>query len=914
MTEMNMIEICHRITNIQKVLETTKEFSLKFNSHMKLITELINSLEDEDEENMLLYEEKIEHKIDHYHQRIHLSTTKEGRDLLRIDPPTGSAKGAEIFSGNTRLIPTTMTRERGSDGAYREMTKSGMLNARNYEGDMQESAFKFRPSRWDANYKKGILSKSTRGRKGNLARSMDQPERLLKRGRRLSVGERRGAAGIHNTEFVREFKAKKTQGDESLRGSMTERFDMFVKDNDFLRKIIRNGEENAQHLKECLFKLIEMIKEKDSSSENQRKNVEKVEHIERIERVEIDRPKREDEEKTVDIKINHSFLNKQMGSETVNVQFSSLKVENERLKQRIKTLMQEKSEEMRKTRKAQIKGEEWELDMGKMASQVKTLKREKNELDEEVEELREKVRQWKKKYRDEAEKSWGKEGGLGVSTGWRNERKMGDLEDQIRAKTRQMEELRGESARLEKENRRLAAEIRELRDLGEMAEGDLKKQKEKGESHSTEIDKKNKMILKLVEYIEELKLTVSTLEEEVELMQNEIDKLSKTIRETELFGSDDKRVETLEKEVKMKQLTIRKLERKIKNLVQMQHLENKKTKGRQENLNEQIRHLKETKLKLDKKIVSLKNVNQRHSEAPRTSNMHHEKPMSTSGYKSRTSGHRSKIISNKSKYTSQSGKKTKVTRRVSNQKTFIKKRTNTQNRRPQAQIVQNRKIYRQYNSHTPIERSPYFTDPNQVQKRYPQAPKHGANFAKNGFFNKHSRPPLQPKNRAKFIYAKEETEAIEQIPQYAEEKPQEEEAEEAGEEKYVPVYMIGDQYIPVEEYNRLKMMGEIEDSEEEDIGEEVEGEMPLEEAEIEGEEEDEEEVEVEEGTGGEYEDEVGAGEYAEAMEEYRQQIEEYRVNGYSRTENREEEFEDEEGDGEEEEVDPRLYQQIVEQS
>jgi hypothetical protein len=851
---------------------------------MKLITELINSLEDEDEENLLLYEEKIEHKADHYHQRILLSQTKDGQDLIKLD----QNKTLNGEKRNGKSVIFTKGVFQNSDGELREMTKSGIL------GMARKSESKPRPNRWGPSYQKGLLSKSTRGgmRFGqsgnkpiNVARSVDEHEVILKRGRSLSVGERRGAAGINNSEFVNEINRKRINEDESLKGSMTERFDIFAKENDFLRKIIRSGEENAKHLKDCVFKLIEVFKEKEKKDKNDTTNHERVEHIERIERVHMETPKKEDEEKTVDIKINHSFLQKQSQTELPNVKITVLKRENERLKERVRQLMNEKNEEIQKKRKAVLKEDEMEMDLEKVKGQLKLFKREKQELDEEVEELRNKVRQWKKKYRDEAEKGWNNEDMTPTRRTWRDERKLLDLEEEMKIKSRDVIHLRAENDRLLDENRLLKKDIDKFKEKEMEVEGTLLKGKQKGKNQENQLEQKDKMILKLIEYVKELKLTIQTLEEEIDLLQKEIDRLSVNIKEFDTDKPDLSSIKRLEKDLKMKNMDIRKLERKIRLMTNKQNLEKIKSQGKNQSLNLKIKYLNETKTKLSKKIASLKDVNKRQTEILKGSTVKTENPISISAFESKKSNKHSSKKRGHMKYTSEVGRRIITSKKSRTNKNVFNRTHNKKQSHRQSNIQIQKKVKRQYNSHSPISADPYHFENEYIQRRYPQAPKHAA-IANNAEFFDHQQHELvsQIPRHNEFTYRKHQEEIIEN--------------ENLGDEtleKYVPVYMIGDQYIPVEEYNRLKMLGEIDDSEEEEEEEDQEREEGEEREEDEDEEMDEDDEEEEE--------EINPDEYHNAIEDYRQQIEEYQVNGYSRDElpnHMEIEHEDEEEDIEEE--------------
>ena len=89
----------------------------------------------------------------------------------------------------------------------------------------------------------------------------------------------------------------------------------------------------------------------------------------------------------------------------------------------------------------------------------------------------------------------------------------------------------------------------------------------------------------------------------------------------------------------------------------MQNLDNKKTKGKNENLNLQIKYLKETKNKLDQKIASLKDVNKRQSEILKSSTLKGENTVSISAFESRKSNKNSGFKGGKKKYYTEVGRR-----------------------------------------------------------------------------------------------------------------------------------------------------------------------------------------------------------------------------------------------------------------
>ena len=323
--------------------------------------------------------------------------------------------------------------------------------------------------------------------------------------------------------------------------------------------------------------------------------------------------------------------------------------------------------------------------------------------------------------------------------------------------------------------------------------------------------------------------------------------------------------------------------------------------------------MNETKVKLDQKIVSLKTKNKEQNETIRNSAIKNERP------RSNYMGNPSQGNLSARNFKPHSAKKLVLKPNLS-QNVFL---NSTRKSRPygNSQVVMKKKVFRQYKSHTPLMTGQFTGE---MQRRYPQAPKHAAKAPNKGFFYRGQeqmggRSQGARPNKSDFVYLSNREQMMEESANQPEMMVQEEEEEEENLEKYVPVYMIGDQYIPVEEYERMKRMGEIEDDSEEDGEEEMEeGEMEegeMEEGEMEEGEEDEEMEEDDEEM-----DEEAIINYQNGVENYPQE-EEYYVNGYEEEEQKQNEEMEEEGEDEmmheddDEEnmhVEHGMYQQIIE--
>ena len=116
LSEIELVTMCHKICSIEKVLSTTKEFSLKFNNHIKLITHLINCLDENIEDNLILFEEKISEQVDHMHKRLIYTTTKEGQENIFFDDENksqinGRSKSVKNYKSKLKTEAYTKTKK-----------------------------------------------------------------------------------------------------------------------------------------------------------------------------------------------------------------------------------------------------------------------------------------------------------------------------------------------------------------------------------------------------------------------------------------------------------------------------------------------------------------------------------------------------------------------------------------------------------------------------------------------------------------------------------------------------------------------------------------------------------------------------------------------------------------------------------
>lgn len=278
MTEMSVIEICHRITQVERALTCTKEFSIKFNGHLKLITSLVNSLYEE-EESLILFEQKIEKRVDHYHKRVFFRRERNGEERVILEDEAEDKRSALNMQGEYGGFDNgnmTGRDERGTglvgvwqgdgrnnrDRGYTNRT-GGMVRSMENAGDHLEFDNMKRKEKME-------IRSEYQGNTG-YRQNMNQ----------LGQGGDKGKRGALVNEFpfatVDSIDEGHQRTDEEM--AMSRKLDMFMKESDLLREVIKNGESNAKHLKECLFKLIDAFKDQSKNKTSSNTKVEKVEKI-----------------------------------------------------------------------------------------------------------------------------------------------------------------------------------------------------------------------------------------------------------------------------------------------------------------------------------------------------------------------------------------------------------------------------------------------------------------------------------------------------------------------------------------------------------------------------------------------------------------------------------------------------------
>lgn len=271
MTEMSLVEICHRITHVERALMCTKEFSIKFNGHLKLITSLVNSLYEE-EESLVLFEQKIEKRVDHYHKRIYFRRERNGEEKVILEDelegrgdPYGAKGEYEGFdqAGNLKdrgkgLVGTWQGNRLGRRAQTTQRGNTPRSVEQDFEGDLRQMK--------KAN--KMEIRSEYQGKQG-YRKDMD------------NLGEGKRGALVNDFRFVTVDSAEENQQRTSEDIAISRKLDMFMKESDLLKEVIKNGESNAKHMKECLFKLIDAFKDqKQTSGKHQtEKRVEKFEKI-----------------------------------------------------------------------------------------------------------------------------------------------------------------------------------------------------------------------------------------------------------------------------------------------------------------------------------------------------------------------------------------------------------------------------------------------------------------------------------------------------------------------------------------------------------------------------------------------------------------------------------------------------------
>lgn len=287
MTEMNLIEICHRITQVERALTCTKEFSIKFNGHMKLITSLVNSLYEE-EESLILFEQKIEQRVDHYHKRVFFRRERNGEERVVLEDENDNNHNHNHYKYQNEYGLFDDPRNGGREG-------NGLVGTWNGENDIGRGrGYSGRNNRQGIAKSVEHMLDGERNNENNEIRSEYQGNKGYRKDMD-NLGNVQGKRGV----LVNDFKTGTVDSidDGNHRTSeeiaVSKKLDLFMKESDLLKEVIKNGESNAKHLKECLFKLIDAFKDQNKNKNNNNnqkiseKRVEKTEKIIREEGGEV---------------------------------------------------------------------------------------------------------------------------------------------------------------------------------------------------------------------------------------------------------------------------------------------------------------------------------------------------------------------------------------------------------------------------------------------------------------------------------------------------------------------------------------------------------------------------------------------------------------------------------------------------
>ena len=274
MTEMTLVDMCYRMTQIEKTLSCTKEFSIKFNGHVKLITSLVNSL-CEEEESLMLYEQKIEKTVDHYHERFVFKKTRYGEERLFTETcPDKQDHVRDEYEGfSNKITPFN----RGLNNIENKLKGKGIMGTWNgHRGRREEES---------RSIKGEIGSRSVEGY-NNLQRNMNKLEMQSEQGVDYrkdmeSLGKGKMGALVEDLRFGTVDSIEQNFGRRNSEDiAISKKLDVFMKESDFLKEMIKSGEENAKHLKDCLFKLIDAFKKNQIKSDTNNKDV-KIERFEK---------------------------------------------------------------------------------------------------------------------------------------------------------------------------------------------------------------------------------------------------------------------------------------------------------------------------------------------------------------------------------------------------------------------------------------------------------------------------------------------------------------------------------------------------------------------------------------------------------------------------------------------------------
>lgn len=525
MTEMNVVEICHRITQVERALTCTKEFSIKFNGHLKLITSLVNSLYEE-EESLILFEQKIEKRADHFHKRVYFLRERNGEDRVIMEDEAeakGSAWGVQNEYGGFDGRPSATARGdmgkglvgnwNGEQPRARGFSRGGMARSMENTADPEFEQMK---------RKEQMEIRSEYQGKG-YRQNMDH----------LGQGMEKGKRGALVNEFpfatVDSIDEQQQRTDEEM--AMSKKLDMFMKESDLLREVIKNGESNAKHLKECLFKLIDAFKDQSQKKSSSNTKVEKVEKI-------IKEGAGGKKNHRLDINIHHNMPGKDgevsiptnTGYEDMMQEISRLRdqlgqaeAENERLRNRGSS----PDDRGLRGRMKQLRKELDEAEDGhqSLRSQNKKLRRENQELKEDLEDLNRRLDDLRNKTQNQVDAGALRKAEKEAGDAWG---KVGNLEDELERLNRKLRELERTG---QEDRERLEREKEEAVEKTYKTIVELKTENEEEmERMREDVLGKDKIIKSLMEELRKIKDYISKLEREIFDLSQEKEKLEENLK------------------------------------------------------------------------------------------------------------------------------------------------------------------------------------------------------------------------------------------------------------------------------------------------------------------------------------------------------------------------------------------------
>lgn len=459
LSEMRVIEMCNRVRAIEQTLDCTREFSLKFNGHLKLLASLVATLcEDENEENLQFFPQPVDAKADHLHKRVLFTRDTTGAEQVNFqgDPVKTAAKpdqfrgrngfnrmdyasGAKVDGGNRvkfagkQRPKDDMEVERIRRRRRQDSRKNPLTNHHHTFGKAK-SPFNTKETHANPNNREWVgksmqSMKDNRIRESKLiggrsdCRSEDGQGKAPGKRHKHNSARKEGIAGVYKEmERRKRFESKKTTS------NMMETEQIF-RESELLKEVIKSGADNTKQLKECLFKMLDAFQHRDRSKED----VQRFEKIEKIERIverqaqTTDNRRRDSQEsKKVDIKINHSCGEhhqnpnqnaahlktikklenncRQLRKDLDEMRIEKLDLARERdherrLREEAASGQNGKDQGRIKKLKEKIKEQEEEIE--KLESVCRKEKRARLDAEEENEELRVKVKDWKRKYKEE---------------------------------------------------------------------------------------------------------------------------------------------------------------------------------------------------------------------------------------------------------------------------------------------------------------------------------------------------------------------------------------------------------------------------------------------------------------------------------------------------------------------------------